>query len=180
MVPKLVERPAENLLVVTAAVERNNEVVRTTMTNNMQWIQKVMAANNLEAAGPVRIITNEMGVDTYSFDVAQPVRKRGAAAATAEEDGEPAAAAAAQPAATGKLDIKLEGPVTAEYLEPSRVATMPYAGHMANLPNVRDAVRGWAMTRGYETVGRPYESWNAGISESFTPEGKFDVYWTIK
>ena len=179
MVPKLADRPAENLLVVTAAVERNNEVVRTTMTNNMQWIQKVMAANNLEAAGPVRIITNEMGVDTYSFDVAQPVRKRGASAATAE-DGEPAAAVAAQPAATGKLDIKLEGPVTAEYLEPSRVATMSYTGHMANLPNVRDAVRGWAMTRGYETVGRPYESWNSGINESFTPEGKFDVYWTIK
>jgi len=181
MVPKLMDRPAENLLVVTAAVERNNEVVRTTMLNNMQWIEKVMAANGLEAAGPVRIITNEMGVESYSFDVAQPVRKRGAGAvATGEEDAEATAAATAEPAAAGKLAIKLEGPVTAEYLEPSRVATMPFTGHMANLPTVRDAVRGWAMTRGYETVGRPYESWNSGITASFSPEGKFDVYWTIK
>ena len=197
MVPKLVERPAENLLVVTAAVERNNEVVRRTMLNNMQWIEKVMAANDLEPAGPVRIITNEMGVESYSFDVAQPVRKRGTGTApeegtaakqdaatgegtVAKEDAEASAAAVVDQGPVGKLDIKLEGPVTAEYLEPSRVATMPFTGHMANLPTVRDAVRAWAMTRGYETVGRPYESWNSGITDSFTPEGSFDVYWTLK
>ncbi|MBA3485580.1 MAG: SRPBCC family protein [Lysobacter sp.] len=133
MVPKLEERGAENLLVVTAAVERNNEVVRTTMTNNMQWIEKVMAANDLEPAGPV----------------------------------EP-------------LDIKLEGPVTAEFIEPTRVAAMPYTGHMANLPNVRDALRAWAITRGLETIGRPYDDWNKGIDGGFTPEGEFRVYWTIK
>jgi hypothetical protein len=50
LAPKTVERPAENLLIVTAAVERNNEKVQQTMNNNMQWINKVMAANGLEAA----------------------------------------------------------------------------------------------------------------------------------
>src|SRR5690606_40442344 len=72
--PTVVERPAANLLLVSAAVERNNDVVQRTMKNNMQWIEKVMKANNLVAAGPVRVITNEFGSETYAFDVAMPVR----------------------------------------------------------------------------------------------------------
>ncbi|MDQ3288457.1 MAG: SRPBCC family protein [Pseudomonadota bacterium] len=190
MVPQIEERGVENLLVVTAAVERNNEVVRTTMKNNMQWIEKVMAANDLEPAGPVRIITNELGVESYSFDVAQPVRKKDSSAeaeeqagdeavADAEGEGEaPATAANAGP--VEKLEIELEGPVTAEFTEPSRVAVLPYTGHMANLPNVRDALRAWSMTRGYETIGRPYDEWLEGIDAGFTPKGGFRVYWTLK
>lgn len=193
MVPQLEERGAENLLVVTAAVERNNEVVRTTMNNNMQWIEKVMAANDLEPAGPVRIITNELGTESYSFDVVQPVRKQDSgedeqadtdadAVAGTDEEGE-AQADTATAAAAGpveQLDIELEGPVTAEFMEPSRVAVLPYTGHMANLPNVRDALRAWAITRGMETIGRPYDDWLNGIDDGFTPEGEFRVYWTIK
>src|SRR5690606_18917583 len=75
--PTTAERPAANLLLVSAAVERNNDVVERTMKNNLQWIEKVMKANNLEAAGPVRVITNEFGSDSYAFDVAMPVRKAG-------------------------------------------------------------------------------------------------------
>lgn len=189
MVPQLQERGAENLLVVTAAVERNNEVVRTTMKNNMQWIEKVMAANGLEPAGPVRIITNELGTESYSFDVAQPVRKKGSSSdteaegddeAVADADAEAQADTATAAAPAEKLDIKLEGPVTAEFSEPSQVAVLPYTGHMANLPNVRDALRAWAVTRGYETIGRPYDEWLEGIDAGFTPEGEFRVYWTLK
>lgn len=192
MVPQLEERGAENLLVVTAAVERNNEVVRKTMNNNMQWIEKVMAANDLEPAGPVRVITNELGTESYSFDVVQPVRKQSSAQPDANADADAEAVAATDEAsqvqtdtavAAGpveQLDIKLEGPVTAEFIEPTRVAVMPYTGHMANLPNVRDALRAWAITRGLETIGRPFDDWNKGIDDGFTPEGEFRVYWTIK
>ena len=157
--PKLADRAAENVLVVTAAVERNNEVVQSTMQNNMQWINKVMAANGLEAAGPVRIVTNEFGSQTYSFDVVQPVRKAGA---------------------TGKLDIKLEGPVTANYTEPTKIAVTRFKGHMANLNRIRDALRGWVMTRGYETTERPYENWIGGLDKGFTEEGEFEVVWAVK
>ncbi|MFC3551142.1 SRPBCC family protein [Lysobacter cavernae] len=161
--PKLVQRDAENLLVVTAAVERDNAKVMGQMNSNIEWIKKVMAANGLEAAGPVRIITNEFGAETYSFDVAQPVRKIGAAG----------------PAT--KLDIKLEGPVTAVFNEPAKVAVVSsFKGHMANLTRVRDALRGWALTHGYETVERPYEAWKAGIDKGFTEEGEYDVYWAVK
>lgn len=161
--PKVVERPAENLLVVTAAVERSNEKVMGQMNSNIEWIKKVMAANGLEADGPVRIITNEFGAEMYSFDVAQPVRKIGATG----------------PAT--KLDIKVEGPVTAVFNEPAKVAMVPgFKGHMANLTKVRDALRGWAMTHGYETVERPYEAWKSGIAGGFTEEGEYDVFWAVK
>ena len=55
-----------------------------------------------------------------------------------------------------------------------------FKGHMANLPKVRDALRGWALTHGYETVERPYEAWTGGIPAGFTEEGTFDVYWAVK
>lgn len=163
MAPRLVDRPAENLLVVTAVVPRDNAKVQAQMNGNVEWIRKVMAANGLEAVGPLRIITNEFGAETYSFDVAQPVRKAGT---------------------TGEVtqlgDIKAEGPVTVAFNEPAKLAVVPFKGHMANLPKMRDAVRGWALTRGYETVDRPYEVWKAGIDAGFTEAGEFDVYWAVK
>lgn len=190
MAPKIVDRPAENLLVVGASVERNNDVVQRTIGNNMQWIDKVMKANNLVAAGPVRIITNEFGSETYAFDVAMPVRKASGAAPkaatdTAETDASTdtapeAVAAEAATAPAGKLEIKLEGPVTHVFQEPAKVAMVPFKGHMANLPRVRDGLRAWVMTRGDETVERPYEAWTKGIDAGFTEEGEFEVYWTTR
>jgi hypothetical protein len=185
--PKVVQREAENLLVVSAAVDRDNEKVKAQMQSNMEWIKKVMAANNLEPAGPVRIITNEFGAETYSFDVAQPVRKAGSAPAAAEEgEGETGAAAtasapaAATAPATQLEGLKLDGPVEHVFSPASRVATVPFTGHMASLPKVRDALRGWALTRGYEASERPYETWINGIAAGFTEEGEFNVFWAIK
>ncbi|MGY1425378.1 polyketide cyclase [Lysobacter sp. A289] len=195
MAPKVIERPAVNMLIVGAAVERNNDVVQRTMKNNMQWIEKVMKANDLEPAGPVRIITNEFGAETYAFDVAQPVRKAGSGAdkkpAADETDGDESeddagadaadiAAANAAPGPAVKLDIKLEGPVTHVFEAPAKVAMVPFVGHMANMPKVRDALRAWVMTRGDETAGRPYEAWINGIDKGFTEEGDFEVYWTLR
>ncbi|KRA20063.1 SRPBCC family protein [Lysobacter sp. Root604] len=160
--PKFVQRESENLLIVTAAVDRDNAKVQAQMNSNIEWIKKVMAANGLEAAGPVRIITNEFGTETYSFDVAQPVRKVGATGPATE------------------LQVNLEGPVKSVFLGPAKVATVPFKGHMANLAKVRDALRAWAMTQGDETIDRPYETWKAGVEKSFTEEGDYDVYWTVK
>ncbi|MFP7723677.1 SRPBCC family protein [Lysobacter sp. A3-1-A15] len=186
--PRLQDRPAENLLFVSAAVPRDNEAVAKQMTGNMEWIRRVMAANNLEAAGPVRIITNEFGAESYSFDVAVPVRKRsGGASPDADEDegsedGEAAeveteVAAVDAPELTG---LKLDGPV--EYLRSpaSKVAMVPFTGHMANLAMVRDALRAWALTQGFETAERPYEVWKSGIEGGFMPDGEFEVYWAVR
>lgn len=199
--PSTVQVPAENLLVVEATVERNNEVLRRQMQANMQWIRRVMEDNGLEAAGPVRIITTELGSENYTFDVAQPVRKRGTGPATAEDgqdaadedaesaDGEDAEAEApisVLPLASAdapELEITVSGdgnPVVHVHTEPSRAAVTAFAGHMANLPNVRDSLRAWALTQGYETTGRAFEVWKEGIEASFTEDGEFDVYWPLK
>src|SRR3546814_5224585 len=83
----IMERPAEDLLVVKAgSIERDNESIKTSMKSNMEWIKRTMAANDLVAAGPMRIISTEPGRENYTFDIAQPVRKAGYG-----EDGDAAA-----------------------------------------------------------------------------------------
>ena len=190
--PRVLEMPAENILFVAVAVPRDNEKVQTAIQNNLQWIRKVMDANGLEAAGPLRIITTEFGTENYAFETAMPVRRKGTGPAAAaepagDEDGEgeeaaatAAAAVPATPAESAPVSPKLEGPVEFVRTEPSRVAVAGFTGHMANLPRVRDALRAWALTRGYETTGRPFESWKNGAAQGFSETGEFDVYWTLK
>ena len=164
MAPKLVDRPGENLLVLNAAVPLNQVTIQNQMKTNIEWIKKNIAANGLEAVGPVRIITNEYGSAIYSFDVAQQVRKAGT---------DP----------TVKLEgLKLANNVELLYNPPSKTAVVAFKGHMSNLQNVRDALRAWAMTRGYETTERAYESWKNGIDPGFAPgqEGEYDVVWAVK
>lgn len=162
MAPRLAQRPAENLLVLNAAVAISPmTTIQNQMKTNIEWIKKNIESNGLEAVGPVRIITNELGNQIYSFDVAQEVRKEGT---------------------TGKLeDLTLTNGVEFLYNPESRIATVPFKGHMSNLQNVRDGLRAWAMTRGYETTERPYEIWKTGIDSGFTgQEGEYDVIWAIK
>ena len=51
---------------------------------------------------------------------------------------------------------------------------------MAELENVRNAVRAWAMTHGYEVTDRPFEYYVNGIDEAFTENGQFEVFWRLK
>nr|WP_208004809.1 SRPBCC family protein [Luteimonas terrae] len=186
------DRPAENLLVVSAgAVERSNQVIQDSMKANLEWINRTIAANNLEAAGPLRIITTELGRETYTFDLAMPVRKKGtgpaapAAPAAAEGEGEEAAAAPA-PVAASTTDavemtgLELLGPVKSVFVPRARVAKANYKGFMAELDNVRNAVRAWALTQGYEVTDRPYENYRNGIDNAFTENGEFEVFWTLR
>lgn len=186
------DRPAQNLLVVSAgAVERNNQIIQDSMKQNLEWINRTMAANNLESAGPLRVITTELGRETYTFDVAMPVRKQGAgpaapAAAEGEDaaDGETATAAAPVEASTTDAvemtGLELLGPVKSLYLPRARVAKANYTGFMAELDNVRNAVRAWALTQGLEVTDRPYENYRNGIDAAFTAEGEFEVFWTLR
>ncbi|MFZ5655489.1 MAG: SRPBCC family protein [Pseudomonadota bacterium] len=158
--PSLADRPAETLLVVSATVPMDFDKIKGQMNSNMEWIRKVMAANGLEAAGPVRMITNEQGSQNYSFDLAQPVRKAGV---------------------TGPVEgIRVEGPVKVLQSEAAKVVTTSFKGHMANLQKLRDAIRAWALSNGYETVDRPYENWSGGIDAGFTNDGEFVIQWAVK
>ena len=157
---KIADRPVEDVLFVTAGnVERGNSQIQASITANAEWLKRVMDANGLEAVGPLRVISTELGRETYNFDVAQAVRKK---------DG----------SAVGKPS--LQGPVQHVQNPAAKVATAAYTGYMAELDNVRNALRAWALTNGHEVVDRPYESYKAGVAEAFTENGQFDVYWTLK
>jgi len=184
---KLVELPAEDLLVVNAGnVDRTNDAIKQSIKNNQEWIKRTMEANNLEAAGPVRIITTDFGQEKYAFDVAVPVRRKGSAPAAPAAEGEDAAAvepSAAPVAASGdelKVNIPAGAPVQYVRTKPARSAFGSYTGYMAELDAVRNSVRAWALTHGYEVHDRPFEVWKGGVDKSFTAEGTYDVYWSVK
>lgn len=158
--PKVVERPAEDLLVVSAgAVERGNAQIQSSITANSEWIKRVMDANGLEAVGPVRIVTTDLGRETYTFDVAQAVRKK---------DGSPVG------------NVATQGPVQYVQVPATKAATASYTGYMAELENVRNALRAWAATHGYEVKDRAFEDYKSGVAGAFSENGQFDVYWPVK
>ena len=193
----VVEVPAEDLLVVNAGnVDRSNEAIKQSIKNNQEWIKRTLDANNLEAAGPVRIITTDFGAEKYAFDVALPIRRKGSApaadapaAAEGEEVDEAAAKAAAAAefakpvAAAGEpLEVKIPAGAPVEYVRTKggRAAFGSFSGFMAELDVVRNSVRAWATTNGYEVTDRPYEVWEGGVDQAFTADGEYDVYWHIK
>jgi hypothetical protein len=170
---RVVDTPVENLLVVSAgSIPRDDEKITASMKANMEWIKRTMDASGLVAAGPMRIISTEMGSANYTFDVAQPVRR-----AAAGEAGSDTTATDASAPLTG---LKLQGPVKYVQTKPGRAATASFTGYFVALENVRNALRAWAMTQGYEVTDRPYEVYKNGIDQAFTENGQFDVYWTLK
>ena len=158
--PKVVERAEEDVLFVNAGnVERGNSQIQASIAANTEWLRRVMDANGLEAVGPVRIVTTELGRETYNFDVAQVVRKK---------DG----------SAIGTVAV--QGPVQHEKVPAQRVAVASYTGYMAELDNVRNALRAWAITNGYEVTGRSYDNYTSGVASAFTENGQFEVHWPLK
>lgn len=195
---QVVDLPAEDLLLVSAgSIERNNLKIQASMKSNMEWIKRTMEANGLVAAGPMRIVSTELGRENYTFDVVLPVRRAGsgaapaAVAATDEAGSDEASAMGGQAvadsvraqitAATGEplTGLKLLGPVQYLRAEPRRAATATYVGYMAELENVRSALRAWTVTQG-EEVERSFEIYKNGIDQAFTANGQYDVYWSIK
>ena len=157
---KVVDRPAEDVLFVNAGnVERGNSQIQASINSNSEWIKRVMDANGLEAVGAVRIVTTDLGRETYTFDVAQVVRRK---------DG----------GAVG--NVSLQGPVKFVQNPPAKVATAGYTGYMAELEKARNGLRAWALTAGHEVTDRPYEAWKSGVAGAFSENGQFDVYWTLK
>lgn len=182
---KVVDVPSEDLLVVTAGnIDRTNDAIKGSIKQNQEWIKRVMDANGLIAAGPLRIITTDFGAEKYAFDIAQPVRK---ASPAAKAEAAAAAAAPVTPpetpvASTGELKVTIPSGAPVEYVrtEARKSAFASYTGYMAELDNQRNALRAWAVTAGHEVVDRPYESWKSGVDGSFEATGKFDIYWAVK
>ena len=107
-----VDLPAQNVLSATATAKRANDDIAVAMTNQLKWIEQVMEENDLESAGPLRIVTNEFGADAYGFDVVMPVRPEGTGPAGEEEateEGDDVAATDGEEAAEGDEEAAAEG-----------------------------------------------------------------------
>src|SRR3546814_7278377 len=84
----------------------------------MDGIKRTLAANDLVAAGPMRIISTELGRENNTFDIAQPVRKAGSgedgdAAAKDEDEDEKAASADEQDGDAPTFVVDTQTPVVA-------------------------------------------------------------------
>lgn len=170
-----IDLPAQDALVVTTASKRSNDEIALAMTNQLSWIKKVMEANGLVAAGPLRIVTNEFTGDTYGFDVVMPVSK---APSVAADVAAPSIPAPVSDAST--LEVKLEGPVTYMQIPARRVAVTTYTGPAPGLSRVHDLLRAWAMTRGADPQDRPYDEYLGGIETMLNQDAEFKVYWPLK
>ena len=157
--PKVVDRPAEDMLVVSAGqVDRGNAQIQASITSNAEWIKRTLEANSgVEAVGPLRVVTTDMGREKYTFDVVQVVRKK-----------------------SGTGNVTVQGPVKFVQAPAGKAAVASYTGYMAELENTRNALRAWAATHGYEVKDRAYEDYKSGIANAFTENGQFDVYWPVK
>ena len=175
--------PAEHLLVVSAgSIQRDPDKLAASMKADMEWIKRSMEASGLVAAGPMRIISTEFGRENYTFDVAQPVRRGGAAKSDDKKGAEADAAATEAPA--GELvaltGLKLQGPVKAMDTKAGRAAIVSYTGYLMGLENVHNALRAWVLTQGQEVVDRPWDVYKNGIDQAITENGQYDVYWKLK
>jgi len=175
--------PAEHLLVVSAgSIERDPDKLAASMKADMEWIKRSMEASGLVAAGPMRIISTEIGRENYTFDVAQPVRRGGAAKSDVKKGAEADATVAEAPAgAMAPLTgLKLQGPVKAVDTKAGRAAIVSYTGYLMGLENVHNALRAWVLTQGREVVDRPWDVYKNGIDQAITENGQYDVYWKLK
>ena len=197
---EFVDLPAQNVLLATATAKRANDEIAEAMTNQLKWIEQVMGKNDLEAAGPMRIVTNDFSTETYGFDVVVPVRRKGtgpdlpddedaadgdaddADDAGADADDAPAVATApVDPAAPlERFEVDVEGPVIYAQTPAMRAAVTTYVGPAPGLARIRDLVRAWAMVRGRETTGRPFEEYLDPIKDMLLEESEFRVYWPVR
>ncbi len=156
--------PATHALVVdSGGVPRSDNDIYTAILNAQEWIKRASEANNLEAVGPVRIITRETTREMYRFDVVQPVRKKGSEAPASEA-----------------LSLNLPSQVKYELVPESQVARGKYTGYFQGLESMRAAVRAWALVNGKDVVGTPFEDYSNGAAKAFNEDGEFIVYWQTK
>lgn len=164
---KIVDRPAEDLLVVNAGgIARDQDKLKAAMNADMEWIKRTIEASGLTAAGPMRVISTEFGSQNYTFDVAVPVRRSGSDSSV--------------PAGAPLTGLKLQGPVKYVHTQPVRAATAHFMGYMLELDNAHNMLRAWALTNGYEVVDRPYEDYTNGVEGAFSENGEFQMYWNLK
>ncbi|GIX35501.1 MAG: polyketide cyclase [Lysobacteraceae bacterium] len=192
----------QHILFASRKAKRNITAVEDAMVKAIAELRGALKANRLEEAGPVRLITTNFGGEFYEFDVAIPFKepanatfidpaeeaaRRAAehaeAVARAEAAGEPAPQPPAEPEPTALpllAGLKLPQGIQQGVSYGGKVLTTHYEGHPAALPLLRDQLRAYAATHGYEVQDRAFEEYLTDIESTSAEEAKFKVYWPIR
>ena len=157
--PKFSQLGEKNIISVSVEVARAEEPLKNAIKDAQSTLVATMNANGLVADGPLQIVTTNFGQATYAFDVAQPVKKAGA---------------------SGKIDIRTDNRVKAEYIPAGPAVQVAAVGTYNDLPKFRNALSQWAAAKGATPVGRAFESWFSGVEGSFLPTGNYTVYQRVK
>ena len=83
-----VEVPAQDILFIPTESERTLQAVEGVQVTQLRWIRQVMEDNDLQAAGPWRMVTTNFGGEIYEFDIAIPVCRPENCPEIAEEEEE--------------------------------------------------------------------------------------------
>lgn len=187
--------PAQDILFVPTTSPRDIDKFETAVVNQSKWLKQVLAKNDLEAAGPMRLVFSDAASENMEFDVALPVRKKGALAkhdvaeapvAAAEAGGE--AAKPDVPGAEGlpvlpPIDpstINLDGQVQFGRSYEGKALKVSYKGPTAALRILREEMRAYAMTHGLFIHNRAFDEYLNDIEKTAAEESSFNTYWPIK
>ncbi|MBW8824155.1 MAG: SRPBCC family protein [Xanthomonadales bacterium] len=162
---KFVELAASDVITINSGTVINDFAhVYDSVKNNYQWLKRVMDANGLEPAGPFYLVTEDVNIANYGYNLVQPVKKKGSTATT------------------GLTNVALQGTVKFATI-PARKAVMTSvsATDYNAMSLTRDALRAWALVHGYQIADKSFEVYKDGVDKSFTAgAASFDVYWPVK
>jgi hypothetical protein len=188
----LVEVEPVHILYASQKTDRNITAVENAMVEALTKLRRAARDNKLEESGPARLITTNFGSEVYEFDVAIQVRQpAGATAATAEapaaepaepqydEDGNllPPAPNPALPPMEG---LRLPEGIEQGVGYAGRALRADYVGHPAALPLVRDMLRSYAASHGYDIHDRAFEDYLTDIDDTASEDAAFHVHWPVK
>lgn len=182
--------PAQDILFLPTTSPRDIDKFETAVINQSKWLRQVLGKNNLEAAGPMRLVFSDAASENMEFDVVLPVRRKGALTARTVAAAD-AAGEAVKPEVPGAEDlpalppidpasITLEGQVQFGRSYEGKALKVFYKGPTAALRILREEMRAYALAHGLLIHDRPFDEYLNDIEKTAAEEASFNTYWPIK
>lgn len=172
---QVVDVPAMNALTVDVTAPLRDDGFAISLTNQLEWMEKVIKDSGFAKDGPLRIVTIDRGAEAYTFTMLLPVR---------DQDADAGASKAASVAELPLLDAKILGDgnqIALTQTAPFQAANTRWVGPAPGLQRVRDTLRAWSIVRGYPLdVGQGFDDYIVAIPEMLDPEAEFQAYLPLK
>lgn len=172
---QVVDVPAMNALMVDVTAPLADDGVAISMSNQLQWMDRVITASGFVKDGPLRIVTLDRSSEAYTFTMLLPVRD-----ADAPEGSSRAPTVAELPV----LSATITGDgnqVTLTQTAPMQAANTLWIGPAPGLQRVRDMLRAWAIVRGFPVdTGQGFDDYLVAIPDMLNPDAEFQAYLPLK